>query len=108
MLTHERAREIAGRAKHELERLYGPRLRGIYLYGSCARGDIDEDSDVDICIVLDEISSRFAEHERVSELGSRLSLDDNCLVSFLFVTESDFRRGLMAVHRAVQRKGVRV
>lgn len=38
--------------KQELVKLYGERLRGIYLYGSYARGDFTEDSDVDVLIVL--------------------------------------------------------
>lgn len=34
--------------KRELIELYGERLRGVYLFGSYARGDFDSDSDVDI------------------------------------------------------------
>jgi predicted nucleotidyltransferase len=35
-----------------LERLYGPRLKGIYLFGSRARGDHTVESDADVAVVL--------------------------------------------------------
>jgi predicted nucleotidyltransferase len=36
-----------------LRDLYGERLRGLLLYGSYARGEADEGSDVDLLILLD-------------------------------------------------------
>ena len=37
----------------EIKKIYGPHLREIILYGSYARGDFGEDSDIDIMILLD-------------------------------------------------------
>jgi len=106
MLTQEQAKQIASKVRKELAHLYGPRLRNVYLYGSCARGDIHEDSDVDIAIILDHIESTYREHDRVSQLGSDLSLDNNCLVNFLFATETEFNNRKYAVLRAIHREGV--
>ena len=88
--TRKQALDVAGLVKVELERIYGPRLRGVYLYGSAARGQLNEDSDIDIAIVLDNIPDRFAEHERISELGSQVSLAYKTLVSFFLTSDSDF------------------
>jgi predicted nucleotidyltransferase len=38
---------------HEIQKIYGAHLRKIILYGSYARGDYREDSDIDIMILLD-------------------------------------------------------
>lgn len=38
--------------KQALVQMYGERLEGIYLYGSYARGDFTQDSDVDVLVVL--------------------------------------------------------
>ena len=46
-------REALEEMKLLLVRIYGERLRGVYLYGSHARGEATEDSDVDVLIVLD-------------------------------------------------------
>ena len=105
--TTEQAIQIAAKAKTTLEKIYGKRLRGIYLYGSAAKGQLRPDSDIDIAIVLDEITDRFAEYERTSELGSQLSLDDDTLVSFLFLTESELATGRFIIHQAIKREGIR-
>jgi len=105
--TREQAIKIAAKARESLEQIYGRRLCGIYLYGSAARGQLRPDSDIDIAIVLDEITDRFAEYERTSELGSKLSLDDDTLVSFLFLTEADLAKGRFSIHHAIKREGIR-
>jgi predicted nucleotidyltransferase len=105
--TKEKAIQIAAKARESLERIYGKRLRGIYLYGSAAKGQLRPDSDIDIAIVLDEIADRYAEYERTSKLGSQLSLDDDTLVSFLFLTESDLEKGRFVIHKAIKKEGIR-
>lgn len=37
----------------ELEKIYGTYLKSVILYGSYARGDFSEDSDIDIMILLE-------------------------------------------------------
>jgi predicted nucleotidyltransferase len=105
--TRKQALEIATKVRDELEKLYGKRLRGVFLFGSAARDKLDEDSDIDIAIILDEIPDRFAEHERTGDLGSQISLEYNTLVSFLFVSEADYQKGRFAVHRRIKEEGIR-
>ena len=105
--TREQALEIASKVRSELEKLYGQRLCGVYLYGSAARDQLTPDSDIDIAIVLDEIPSRFEEHERTSQLGSDVSLDYNTVVLFFFAEERDFNAGRFAIHRAIKKEGIR-
>jgi len=106
VITKQQALEIAAKVRGELEKLYGKRLRGVILFGSAAQDKLDEDSDIDIAIVLDEIPDRFAEHERTSQLGSDVSLEYDTLVSFLFVSQADYQRGRFAVHRTINEEGI--
>ena len=105
--TKERALTIASKTRRILEQIYGERLRGVYLYGSAARDQLTPDSDIDIAIVLDNIQSRFEEHERTSQLGSEISLDHNTVVLFFFAEESDLETGRFAIHRAIRSEGIR-
>jgi uncharacterized protein len=51
---------LLARIKSGLVELYGNRLRGVYLDGSYARGEQHLDSDVDVLIVLNEVSDYAA------------------------------------------------
>jgi len=62
--TRDQALEIAAKVRAGLERIYGERLRGVYLYGSAARDELTSESDIDVAVVLDAIEDSFAEHER--------------------------------------------
>jgi len=105
-MSKDEALGIAGKVKAELEELYGPRLRGIYVYGSAAAGELTEESDIDIAVILDKVSDGYSEHERTRKLGSRISLEARRVVSFLFVSEADLEQGRFAVHRAIKAKGI--
>ena len=104
--TKQQALEIASKVRSELEKLYGQRLRGVYLYGSAARDQLTPDSDIDIAIVLDEIPDRFDEYELTSQLGSDVSLEYDTLVTFLFVSEDDYKNGRFAIHRNIKDEGI--
>lgn len=84
---------IALRMRTGLTDIYRDRLRGVYLYGSRARGDQGPDSDVDILIVPDRVGSFGEELERTSRLASDLSLDAGLIVSRAFASDLDWRTG---------------
>lgn len=106
--TRQQALEITVRVRQGLEEIYHERLRGVYLYGSAARDQLTADSDIDIAVVLDEIPSRFAEHERTSQLAADLSLEYNTVVTFLFLSEADLADGTFLVYRTIKREGIPV
>ena len=105
--TREQALEIAGKVRSELEKLYGQRLCGVYLYGSAARDQLTPDSDIDIAIVLDKLYSRYTELKRTSKIGSDLTLETSTLIMFFFVDETDFRNGRFSIHRTIKEEGIR-
>ena len=104
--TRQQAIEIAIKTKAGLEKIYGSRLRMVSLYGSAARGQLHQDSDIDIAVILDRITDRFEEYERISQLGSDVSLEYDTLVSFLLVSEADYKNGRFAVHRIIKEEGI--
>ena len=85
--------EILGELKRGMTDVYEHRLLGVYLFGSYARGDPDDESDVDILIVLDQISSYGAEIDRTGVLISELSLRYGISISRVFVSRADWLDG---------------
>jgi excisionase family DNA binding protein len=85
-----RLREVVQRLKTELEGLYGERLKGLYLYGSRARGDARPDSDVDIAVVLDDFESPYAEISDISRVTSRLGLEADLVISSMPVRHAEW------------------
>jgi uncharacterized protein len=73
-----------------LQELYGPGLKGLYLYGSYARGEENEESDVDVLIILDRIDSYGDEVDRTGYLASDLSLKYEVTISRVFVSQRDW------------------
>ena len=60
--------------KQGLARIYGDHLKAVVLFGSYARGDYHESSDLDVMIVLDTYKRYWDELVRSAELASDLSL----------------------------------
>ena len=90
---NDKYRELIAELKTGLDGVYGPRLRGVYLYGSAARGDEGPESDVDVLLVLDQIG-RYSEEIRLSgEVVSNLSLKFGRSISRVFVPEQEWKTG---------------
>lgn len=86
-------RRLLTEVKTGLQDLYGHRLRGLYLFGSHARGEATPDSDVDLLIVLDVVESYYRELELTAELISDLSLRHDVSLSRVLMSEEQWRRG---------------
>ena len=73
--------------KEGLVHIYGDRLKGVYLYGSYARGDYREGSDVDVMILLKDYRNYWNEQKKISQLASDISLEHDATVSCIFIKE---------------------
>jgi predicted nucleotidyltransferase len=91
--------------KSELTYIYGERLKGVYLYGSYARGEQQPGSDVDVMIVLSSFKRYGDEIKRTSELNAKLSLEYNLSISRLFLTEERWKHEDSPLLRNIRAQG---
>jgi predicted nucleotidyltransferase len=74
-----------------LRKLYGERYRGLVLYGSHARGEADEGSDVDLLLLSEGQVQVGREIRRSSDLVASLSLESGRVLSLIPVSLEDYR-----------------
>jgi excisionase family DNA binding protein len=91
-----------------LHSLYSSRLKGVYLYGSYARGQARPDSDLDLLLVLEDFSDVGEELRRTSGLTSDLSLKHGVPVTLLPVRAADFETRHTPLLINVRREAMRL
>jgi uncharacterized protein len=79
-----------GRYRTALEARFGPRFREIRLFGSRARGDARLDSDVDLLVLIDDLTWREA--IEAIDLGTEEELQTGILLSPLPHATAEFQR----------------
>lgn len=102
------ALRITEHLRQDFARVYGKRLTGVYLYGSYARDEATDDSDIDIAIVLSGELHRAEESRRTGDLLSDICLRENTLISVLFLSEDEWINRPFAIHRNISREGIMV
>jgi predicted nucleotidyltransferase len=88
--VNDRIAALSKEVKGSPEQIYGEGLKGVYLYGSYARGEEDSESDTDLVVVLDQPDYNAAEVDRTGYLISELSLKHGVSVSRVFVSLHDW------------------
>jgi predicted nucleotidyltransferase len=86
-----RIRKLMKELKSGLVRIYGDKLKGVYLYGSYARGDYRPGSDVDVMILLKNYKNYWNEQKKISQLASDVSLEYDVTLSCIFIKELQWK-----------------
>ena len=104
----EGVRPILSELKRELSMIYGFRLKYLLVYGSYARGEAEEGSDLDLMVVLDQAEDPLAERERLSELLFELSLKHDIVLSVLPVGKYALEQERKPLFINARREGVSI
>ncbi len=94
-----------------LRKIFGDKLDSVLLYGSYARGDYNDESDVDIMAKLNMSADEIRSYRpRVSELASDIGLKYDILISIKLQDKSVFDRYLnvLPFYRNVNTDGVSI
>lgn len=98
--------ELLNRLTTALKELYGERYRGLVLYGSYARGEADEGSDVDVLLLLEGEVDTVRELLRTEEAEWPLSLETGYTVSLLPMSAKAYRASEQPFLRNARKEGV--
>jgi predicted nucleotidyltransferase len=101
-----RIRDILKEFREELEKLYENRLKTIILYGSWARGEATEDSDIDVLIVLEGKVIPGKEIDRMIDIITEINLKHGVLISVYPISEDDYSTINSPLLINVRREGV--
>ncbi|AUD00491.1 nucleotidyltransferase domain-containing protein [Spirosoma pollinicola] len=93
--------------KAAVQALYGDRLCDVVLYGSYARGDCNEESDIDLMILLaDEQVDTYAEIFRLSDFTLDYILRYGKAISVLPISARRYRKSFGPVYQNARREGL--
>jgi predicted nucleotidyltransferase len=98
--------EPVTRLRDALQKLYGPRLQAVVLYGSYARDSQTQNSDVDVAIVLKGEVAPTREIDRMAEIVTDLNLEYSTLLSVYPVSTEDYQKRQSPLLINLRREGV--
>ncbi len=71
--------------------VYGMSLKGIFLYGSYARGDFNEDSDIDLAAIVEGSRMDLQEKlKKVWDISADVGLENDVVVSPIVIPYDEF------------------
>ncbi|MCD8222132.1 MAG: nucleotidyltransferase domain-containing protein [Clostridiales bacterium] len=111
MCSKSELQGVLGRVKEESRKIYGNQLNRIILYGSYARGDHTDESDIDIMILLDCDRDEIRKlRDRTSEMASDISLEEGVFVSILLRDRKHFEENqdFLPFYQNVAKEGVAI
>lgn len=101
--------QIASEFKAELEKLYGDELAELILFGSHARGDFHDESDIDFAVVLKNPETRGApEIFKISPVSTELGLKYSELISVLPISSKRLITSMVPVFQEIRKEGIHI
>lgn len=111
MCTKSELQRVLDAVKNASKQLYGDKLHRIILFGSYARGDNTEESDIDIMIVLNcETDDVKKLRSLTAEMASDISLEQEVFLSILLRDRKHFENNLdfLPFYQNIAREGIMV
>ncbi|PIP11881.1 MAG: nucleotidyltransferase domain-containing protein [bacterium (Candidatus Stahlbacteria) CG08_land_8_20_14_0_20_40_26] len=99
-------KEILKEFREQIEDLYSKRLKDVILYGSWARGEATEESDIDMVIILEGKVVPGKEIDRMIDIITEINLKYGVLISVYPVSGEDYSATNSPLLINIRREGV--
>ncbi len=103
-----RVQTILKETRNELQKIYSDRLKEIILFGSYARGDFMDNSDIDIILLLEGVKDISTEREKYLPITGRLSLKYDTVISVIPFDFQVFHQKRTPLILNVNKEGIRI
>lgn len=107
-MEQKQLRRILRALRKELDTALGERMEKVILYGSQARGDARDDSDIDVLIVLKDDFKYRTMLKKTSKIVAKLSLDNDVVISRAFASRQQYEQSRMPFLMNVRREGIAI
>lgn len=110
-IKNEILQQILSNMESSSQKIIGDKLVKIILYGSCARGQWSEGSDIDIMLLIDDSEENIKRYDtEISKNIFDLSLKYNVLLSVILKNYKQFNKYQEALpfYRNVHKEGIEI
>jgi len=104
----EPVREVVLELRSRLKDLYGKRFRGLLLYGSYARGEAWQGSDVDLLLLLEGPVNAAREVLATEPVVWPLALASGLVLSLIPADDGAYQRGAGIFLRTIRKEAIPV
>ncbi len=99
-------RRLVDQVKAHLHEQYGDGIKRVILYGSHARGEATEDSDIDVLVLVDQSLNYREVDDSLNDLLYDIILEEHELVSVIVLPEDHFESRNLPFMLNVRKEGV--
>ena len=107
-LNEEIIRKIVAEIKDSVSQLMGDNVEDIILFGSCARGDYDKDSDIDIAILTKTGREENAAYRmELAEIATDIAMEYFAVVNFICIPYEEYigKKSWYAFYKNISKEG---
>lgn len=95
----------------QVKEIFGDKLKEVILFGSYARGDFDNESDIDVFVLVDMLDNELSDYIYiVADKTYDINLEYNVLISFILKDINHFNdwKEALPFYNNIEKEGVRV
>lgn len=111
MCTPLQLNQITNEVKQDMQNVLGDKLHQIILYGSYARGDYDNESDIDMMVLADVPENEMGIYRKqVNRVASKIGLTHDIMITIALKDKKffDSHQKILPFYRNVANEGVSI
>lgn len=111
MCSQNQLREILDKVVFKSKEIFGNTLDSVILFGSYARGDFEEDSDIDILILADVTSEKLSEYrEHIDTLCGELLWEYGIVISAFEKDTATYEKysNILPFYKNIVKEGIKI